>query len=184
MSNALQPPFMINGKKCRTQVSIQGTIATATLAGIIDEDIELSQLLNHLKCLAPKINEIHFDLSQIVRINSCGIREWFLLMKNLAPLAPLRFFKVAECIFEQANMIPGLFGDVSRGGRNELISFYAPYSCSKCRTEQRILLEPNSIQYKLGQPQAPQSLCPQCKTPLQFEGVDSEYFQLLTEFNR
>src|SRR5688572_28790739 len=73
----------------------------------------------------PRIQKakITFVLEEINHFNSCGIREWIYLIRDISELGTLKFRRCSVTMIDQINMVPDSLGN----GRVE--SFFAPYYC-------------------------------------------------------
>src|SRR5262245_55195076 len=58
-------------QKFQAAVNHQGEVSFVKLAGVIDEDNELGDLVDRIPSGTAVI-----DLGEIERINSCGVRDW------------------------------------------------------------------------------------------------------------
>jgi len=140
-------------------------LSRLTFKGIIDEDADFETAFESLK------PSIVLNFEGIELINSCGVREWVQAVKAFPKGAKIIFEKCAPRIVEQANYVANFLG----GGR--ITSFYAPYYCTKCKKEVNILLEANaSLATK-----APQQKCPACKSAMDFDDIEEEYFAFLED---
>src|SRR5258708_7185306 len=103
--------------------------------GTIDEDCNLGVILDAMTTVSADLRTITFNLNQVQRINSCGVREWVLMLDRLkAKKYQVQFEHVNELFVEQANLIPNLLGrDPKR-----VMSFSAPFYCTQC-AESRLI---------------------------------------------
>lgn len=161
--------------KIRLELEIVGKTATFRPIGTVDEDINFSVVLTSLEQLGPDNYEFRFDLGRIDRINSCGVREWLLLMERLPATTRYTFANVNELMIEQANMISGILG---RKG-TPVTTFQAPYRCDHCKTDVPVMLEPKHIKVEDDSPVAPPVNCPTCAKPLTFDWLEDEYFAFI-----
>src|SRR6202030_562177 len=102
--------ILTQNTKTRLELDLVGNAATFRPIGVIDEDINFSIVISTMEQVGVDKYEFRFDLGHIDRINSCGVREWLLLMERLPPSARYSFLNVGELMVEQANMISGIFG--------------------------------------------------------------------------
>jgi hypothetical protein len=101
------------------------------------------------------------------------------MMRTIQPVIPVRFEEVSEVIIEQANMIAGFFGNETKLPGSPVISFHAPYECKTCHTSSRVLIAPAEVDLTGGAQIAPKRNCAQCNGPLEFDGIEEEYFFFL-----
>jgi hypothetical protein len=116
-----------------------------------------------------------FELSGIRSINSCGIRNWVILMREFSDRTDLRLEKCAVCLVDQFNLVPQTLGSAT------VSSFYAPYYCSTCDEEIVVLLDTESNWETLGQGIAPE-VTHHCGTHLEFDALEDSYFQQINRF--
>jgi len=119
----------------------------------------------------PRISKpiINFELSDIRNFNSCGIREWIFLIKDVGALGHLYFRHCSVAVIDQVNMVPDSLG------AGEIDSFYAPYYCQK-DGEVNQLIEVNKHQDAISKKVAPQFNCPHCNAELEFDALEESYF--------
>jgi hypothetical protein len=166
--------------KFRILLGTQEQEVVISLHGIIDEDSKFEGLIERIKKLLPSLRHISFNLGNVNRINSCGIREWLLMIKVIQPLLPLKFYEVSEPIIEQVNMIAGFFGSEKDSKSMPVVNFYAPYRCNQCRIETSVLLRPEEVPFAGEACSAPVRNCGKCKSVLEFQSLEDEYFHFLT----
>src|SRR6187401_1321404 len=102
---------------------------TVEFTGEIDENADFSELRRQLR------GAVVFRLSDVRRINSCGVREWVNFVRDLPNVNELVFSHCSPAIVTQLNMIYNF------RGRASVRSFYAPYVCKACDHEEDKLLE-------------------------------------------
>ena len=138
-----------------------------TLTGAIDEHAELAPLA------ALDASAVDFDLADVSRINSCGVREWVALMRAVPPGRALRFRRCSLAFVTQLNMI-GSFA-----GHAVIESFYAPYVCERCGEDHLELLRIEDVLAAGGG--APVRRCPNCTDPLAFDELPERYFSFCSK---
>ncbi|GAB4010665.1 MAG: hypothetical protein Fur0010_03800 [Bdellovibrio sp.] len=152
--------------KLQQTMNIVGDQTNIQLSGIVDEDADFSKL----KGIGTK--EVVFDFQKITMINSCGIREWIQSLSNLKPGIRISYINCPQIIIEQINMVQGF---IPKGASVE--SFYAPYFCESCDKEVKILLKRSDVpQFK-----APEMKCPDCGDTMDFDAIESQYFNFLKQ---
>lgn len=110
------------------KVEQAGTTTKITMAGVIDEDADLS-----LYSLEGKTN-IELHLENVKGINSCGIREWIRWIET-AGKTPLLYYNCHKIIVDQINMIQGFLPDHAK-----VMSFYVLYYSEETGNEKEVLL--------------------------------------------
>lgn len=144
---------------------ISGDEVHVELNGVIDEDAVFDKIQNL------KLNKYLFDFGKVSMINSCGIREWIRYLESIDG-ANIVYLNCPQIIIEQVNMVHGF---IRKGVVVE--TFYAPYFCATCDTEKKILLK--SIDVKNSQ--APVVQCNTCKSELEFDAIEKQYFSFLSQ---
>lgn len=142
-----------------------------TVTGDIDENFRQKEV--------PRISRpgIHLHLKNVGNFNSCGIREWILLIADLSKIGKLAFHECSVSSIDQINMVPNSLG----GGTVE--SFYAPYYC-QCGQETVKLISVREHEAVLRQQIAPHFNCDECGKQLEFDALEETYFQFLTVLPR
>jgi hypothetical protein len=112
---------------------------------------------------------IIFNLEQVNTFNSCGIREWIFLVRDVGELGRLRFINCSVAMIDQINMVPESIG------KGEVVSFFAPYFCA-CNGEENRLIKVSENLPILQAKQAPEFDCDQCGKKLEFDALEESYF--------
>jgi hypothetical protein len=142
---------------------------TVEFTGEIDENADFSELRRQLR------GSVVFRLSDVRRINSCGVREWVNFVRDLPNVSELVFSHCSPAIVTQLNMIYNFRGSAS------VRSFYAPYVCESCNTEEERLLDVDTHFANGNVADPPEFRCDRCKQPLQFDDLPERYLSFLTE---
>ncbi|MCM2323822.1 MAG: hypothetical protein NDJ90_11235 [Oligoflexia bacterium] len=158
-------------QKLRIEMEREAAEAVIRPVGIIDEDMN-SSVITQAITASPPVQQLTLDLGHVSRMNSCGVREWILLMERLSTHPSCKIVNANELFVEQANMIPGIFG--KKGVK--VLSFQAPYRCGACARDIVKVLTPEQVPVVDGQPHAPQYTCEKCSKPLEFDWAEDEYF--------
>lgn len=150
--------------KFKVETQDKGSQMHVTFHGIIDEDVDFT--------LVPvEAREAYvFNFEGVKGINSCGIREWVKFSERLDPKIKLVYLNCTQIIIEQINMVAGFF----RAG-SEVRNFYAPYFCEQCDVERKVLIDAG----KVADNAAPEMHCPECKTSMEFDALEEQYFRFL-----
>ena len=112
---------------------------------------------------------IFFNLEKVDNLNSCGIREWLSLVKQIKKSQELIYKKCSVVMIDQFNMVPDLLG------HGQVSSFYAPYFCQS-DGEINIALDYEEVKDSILQEKAPEMNCPKCNTVLEFDALEESYF--------
>jgi hypothetical protein len=144
------------------------------VVGKLNEDVNLNDVGLFLDAI-PDIQTVGFDLSRLLEINSCGVREWVLFMEKVTSRFRCRIVAASEIFVAQASIVPGVLGRE----RVPVESFQAPYFCPPCnRTESRVL-KPGDVLRVAGGIEPPAAPCGTCAGPLEFDALADEYFSFL-----
>src|SRR4029077_12002744 len=136
--------------------------------GVIDEDNELASLSDKIGSGTAVI-----DVSEIERINSCGVRDWVNWLGKIEKNgAKVVLVECSPAIVAQINLVNNFTG----GG--VVKSFFAPYFCPNCDREKVLLVEAA----ELGAPphKAPTCRCDECDGVMDFDDMEDSYFAFLS----
>ena len=150
------------------QISITETPGHVSyqISGTVDESFKQENV--------PRIKAqtITLDLEGLKSFNSCGVREWVFLIKDLDKLGQLHFTKCSIPMVDQLNMVP------DSAGNSIIESFYAPYACSD-HGEVEHLINVHDNSKDLQSHVAPEKTCSTCRNPLIFDAMADSYFLFL-----
>lgn len=138
------------------------------LAGVIDEDNELGELTEKIPG-----GTVVIDLSEIERINSCGVRDWVNWLGRIEKKgAKSVLVECSPAIVAQINLVNNFTGT------GVVKSFFAPYFCPNCDREKVLLVEAA----ELGPPphKAPTCRCDECDGVMDFDDMEDSYFAFLS----
>jgi hypothetical protein len=170
-----KPTVLDDKPNLRLEIDAEGPVLKVRPVGVINEDSNFTSLLEYLRALGAGAKRVQFDMGSITRMNSCGVREWILLMERIPTNVNAEFVNIGELFVEQVNMIPAVLGKK----RAPVLTFQAPYRCPSCNTDFPVVLEPKQVQFQGGHPVPPRVACSKCKTELEFESLEEEYFGFL-----
>lgn len=119
----------------------------------------------------PRIKKakITFILEDINNFNSCGIREWIYLIREVSELGALKFKRCSVTMIDQINMVPDSLGN------GWVESFFAPYYCQTHGEVNRLVVVEDYKDHLEGK-QAPEFRCDQCQEALEFDALEESYF--------
>jgi len=147
------------------QLTDEAGVTRAFLAGEITEDSDFTTLLAELST-----QSVVLDLSEIRRINSCGVREWINFVNSLDRNATA--FVLERCsvpIVNQLNMISNF------SGKGRVGSIFAPYFCPQCDKERARLIDLASPDVRI-QEVVP---CPTCGADMEFDDVPDRFLSFV-----
>lgn len=135
--------------------------------GEIDENADFAELRRRLR------GSVTFQLAEVRRINSCGVREWVNFVRELPQVSELTLTACSPAIVTQLNMIYNFKGP----GR--VRSFLAPYACSACGAEEDKLIDVEAT----GRPlrAMPELGCGRCGAPMDFDDLPERYLSFLND---
>lgn len=141
-----------------------GETAHVTIAGAITELADFSKV-KALKGVA------RIDISGVERINSLGVRNWTLFVRDAeAGGLAITFERCSPVIVEQIAMISNFFGT-----RAQVASLLVPYFCEGCSTEHTQLIE-RAPKSPIAVP--PVNTCPKCGKPATVDEPENMYASL------
>lgn len=156
-------------QKFQATIQQRGDVTYLKLAGVIDEDNELFDLLDQLGAGTVVIN-----LADIERINSCGVRDWVNWLAKLEKKgAKVVFVECSPAIVAQINLVNNFTGN------GVVKSFYAPYFCPSCDLEKVLLIEMDEMK-AMDTPKAPVCRCDECDGVMDFDDMEESYFAFVT----
>ncbi len=138
--------------------------ANIRLAGILDEDNNLGELVRKVSARRAVIN-----LSGLERINSCGTRDWVNWLARLAEngIQPV-FVGCSPAIVAQLNLVKNF------AGHGVVKSFQVPYHCPECDEEKLLLVDVADMGPAPHLP--PDCRCDDCESLMTFDDLAEAYF--------
>lgn len=132
------------------------------LSGVVDETFD------HAAISVGTSSAVMFDLDNVHRITSYGVRQWVRAMAELTA-SYYGFVRCRPAIVSQFNMVSGF------GGRGELLTFYAPFACVTCANEFQMLVDLRS-DTAIRSRAYPTASCPACKSDAELDDLPESYF--------
>jgi anti-anti-sigma regulatory factor len=155
-------------QKFTSSIQHRGDVSFVKLAGVIDEDNELGELVEKIPTGTAVI-----DLGEIERINSCGVRDWVNWLSKIEGNGTHSV--LVECspaIVAQINLVNNFTGN------GVVKSFYVPYFCSECDEEKVLLVETSDMGPPPHEP--PTCRCDECDLVMDFDDMPDSYFAFLS----
>ncbi|MBL7670364.1 MAG: hypothetical protein JNM39_07745 [Bdellovibrionaceae bacterium] len=154
--------------KFESKVDREGVDVLVSLGGVIDEDVDFSQLN------VAGAEKVSVDFSGVKSINSCGIREW---MKWIASLktAEVTYVKCPKVIIDQINMVDGF---LPSNGKVE--SFYVPYYNETTGIE-KIVLFRYGVDFKEKAVTPPAQVLDDQGQPMEMDVLEAKYFRFINK---
>ncbi|MEM9492453.1 MAG: hypothetical protein AAGC55_25120, partial [Myxococcota bacterium] len=148
---------------------VEGDVVCLRMAGWIDEDFDGKKLAQTLNA---RVLVLH--LAEIRRISSFGIREWVDFITGASRTAKdIILVECAPKVIDQMNMVGNFIGP----GR--VFSFYAPYRCDYCDTENRVLMQVDRDWEAIRSMKVPERPCPSCGDVEYFDEDPVTYFSVI-----
>lgn len=148
-------------------ISHEPELVTVKLAGVINEDNDLAEHLDLIDGSWVAIN-----LSDVERINSCGLRDWVNWINALeAKGSKMLFLECSLSIVAQINVVNNFTGT----GR--IKSLYLPYYCEACNEAHPRLYEAEDL---APEQLPPASRCIGCEQIMDFDDMPDTYFAFLS----
>lgn len=168
--NAAPPaPDSAAAPKLTIEKFADGAISCLKFNGNIDESFEGKKIARSIQA-----DTLVLDLGGVKKISSFGIREWVdFATTAVKQVKQMVLIECAPKVVDQLNMVANFNG----GGR--VFSFYAPFRCDYCDSEQRVLLEVNKDFDAIKAMKLGDRPCPSCKESMYFDEDGSTYFSYL-----
>ena len=146
-----------------------GGVACLKFNGTIDESFEGKKIARSIEA-----ETLVLDLGGVKKISSFGIREWVdFVATAVKQVKQTILIECAPKVVDQLNMVANFAG----GGR--VFSFYAPFRCDYCDSEQRVLLEVSKDFEAIKAMKLADRPCPSCKESMYFDEDGSTYFSYI-----
>ncbi len=141
---------------------------TVDFSGEITEEstTELQKVAEELKAA----KDIVFNLANVTKINSLGVRSWVQFIRAIGPEHKLAFSECAPVTVLQINMIPSFRAHAT------IDSVICQYSCSSCRALTSTVVECSKYDIDNLPPAPP---CSKCGSETELDEDEEEYFGFL-----
>ena len=159
-------------QKFQASVQHRADVSYVKLGGVIDEDNELTDLVDKIPT-----GTVVIDLGEIERINSCGVRDWVNWLSKLENNGTRSV--LVECspaIVAQINLVNNFTGN------GVVKSFYVPYFCPECDEEKVLLVEASDMGPAPHEP--PTCRCDECDLVMDFDDMPDSYFAFLSNHKK
>jgi anti-anti-sigma regulatory factor len=154
-------------QKFQSAVTHRDDVSYVKLAGVIDEDNDLPQLVEKIPAGTAVI-----DLAEIERINSCGVRDWVNWLGKLeTQRTRVVLVSCSPAIVAQINLVNNFTG------AGTVKSFFVPYFCPECDQEKLLLAETAEMGPAPHEP--PICRCDECDRVMDFDDLADSYFAFL-----
>jgi anti-anti-sigma regulatory factor/DNA-directed RNA polymerase subunit RPC12/RpoP len=146
-----------------------GAVACLKFVGTIDEGFEGKKL-----GMTAGADTLVLDLGGVAKISSFGIREWVDFVTTAGKCT--RSMILIECapkVVDQLNMVANF------AGSGRVFSFYVPFRCDYCDSEQRVLLQIDRDLEAIKAGKLAERPCLSCKESMYFDEDGATYFSYL-----
>jgi CheY-like chemotaxis protein len=157
---------LLSGRPFRWHTSIVDGRTTVELSGMLRADTDLTPLYN-LR------GDVWLRMREFRRISSDSVQKWIDFARALPPGQKLHLVEVPIPFIHQANLITNLLE------RQEVESFFAPYSCSRCALDEERLIDVRRDLDGGRKRQPPAQVCSSCGGALTFDDLTEQYFAFL-----
>ncbi len=141
-----------------------GPVSVVHLHGKLNEQFNGAELGRALAGL------VVFDLANVERVTSFGVREWLQMLSVAEPkLAGLYFARCSEAVVNQLSMIKRFAGPA------KVVSFLAPYLCRKCSHAFQACIDVEQHADALARQAMPSLSCPNCRAQADFDDDPRSY---------
>ncbi|MGE0546114.1 MAG: FIST signal transduction protein [Kofleriaceae bacterium] len=146
------------------ETSAQGGFQVVKIRGRLTESFKGEQLGRTLS------GRVVFDLGEVDRVTSFGVREWLAMMTAASAITESYFIRCSESVVNQLTMIRRFDG----GAR--IASFFAPYLCTGCGGQVERLLDCERDAAELRSLAPAPVHCPRCDGEARFDDDARSYF--------
>ena len=146
-------------------------ILNISIGGAVDEDAKFPKVeFNNIK-------QINFNFSKLKLINSCGIREWVIWLRDIPSDITVVYCQCPRILVEQINMIDGL---MPKNGFVE--SFFIPYYCEECDEISDLLCSKGKDYGGVDFEPKEFISCNKCENNAEIDIIESKYLKFLKKF--
>jgi CheY-like chemotaxis protein len=157
---------LVGGRPFQWQVSEDKGHKIVSFVGVLRADSDLDPL-------RMLYGDVYFRMREFRRISSDSVQRWIDFVRSLKNVSRIFLLECPSSFVHQANLITNLLE------RQEVLSFYAPYSCTACGLDEERLIDiPKDLDG--GTKRTPPSFpCSACGAPLVFDDLVEQYFTFL-----
>ena len=142
--------------------------------GVIDEHTPFdTELLNPI--VTSRAHIVQLDLSQVIRINSVGMRNWIKsfddLRRSTTKPPKIILTKISPTVVEQINLVQSFVNGI------QIESVACPYTCQSCAAQYFFFETLNEVKSWNYDP--PEQKCPKCEKLIAFDDSPEDYFTFM-----
>jgi CheY-like chemotaxis protein len=157
---------LLGGKPFRWRTVEEGGRTIVELYGVLRADSDLTALTR-------LTGEVWLRMREFRRISSDSVQKWIDFVRALPEGQKLHLIECPIPFVHQANLITNLLE------RQEVESFYAPYSCARCAIDEERLIDVKRDLDGGKKRQPPAMKCSSCGGALAFDELTEQYFAFL-----
>lgn len=157
---------LIGGRPFRWRTVEEHGRTVIELYGVLRADSDLLPLANTR-------GDVWLRLREFRRISSDSVQKWIDFVRAVPADARLHLLECPIPFIHQANLITNLLE------RQEVESFFAPYSCAACGLDEERLIDVKRDLDGGKKRQPPPMPCSSCGGPLAFDELTEQYFAFL-----
>ncbi|HEY7955134.1 MAG TPA: PilZ domain-containing protein [Polyangia bacterium] len=157
---------LVGDRPFNWQVSREEGRQVVSLSGVLRADSDLEPLRS-LR------GAVYFRLREFRRISSDSVQRWIELVRSLKDVERIYLYECPISFIHQANLITNLLE------RQEVLSFYAPYTCADCGLDEEQLIDVARDLDGGKRRTPPASPCSSCGAPLAFDDLIEQYLAFL-----
>lgn len=145
--------------------------------GTINEDVNLGPVVQDIQAHAHLFASVNFDLGDLERMNSCGVREWLLMVEHTKNHAnKFQFRELSFMALEQASMISSFLGLP----HTPVSMVRIPHVCNSCKHLMDAAVPASGIRVTADTIELPPQKCPKCKGAM-VPDLDLEQYRTVFE---
>ena len=157
---------LIGGRPFRWRTVEENGRTIVELYGVLRADSDVAQL-------ASIKGDVWLRLREFRRISSDSVQKWIDFVRSMTPGERLHLIECPIPFIHQANLITNLLE------RQEVESFFAPYSCATCGLDEERLIDVKRDLDGGKRRTPPPQKCSSCGGPLAFDELTAQYFAFL-----
>ena len=157
---------LLGGRPFRWKTVEEGGRTIVELYGVLRADSDVTPLAN-LK------GDVWLRLREFRRISSDSVQKWIDFVRSMTPGERLHLIECPIPFIHQANLITNLLE------RQEVESFFAPYSCAACGLDEERLIDVKRDLDGGKRRTPPPQKCSSCGGAMAFDELVEQYFAFL-----
>jgi CheY-like chemotaxis protein len=157
---------LLGGRPFRWRTVEENGRTVVELYGVLRADSDIAALGN-MK------GDVWLRLREFRRVSSDSVQKWIDFVRSMNPAERLHLIEVPIPFIHQANLITNLLE------RQEVESFFAPYSCAACGLDEERLIDVKRDLDGGKRRTPPPQKCSSCGGPLAFDELVEQYFAFL-----